>query len=132
MLSYILYRSAGRIDSFKTDCDSILISARERNDRLGLTGFLHAEDAMFVQWLEGPDEALARVVAMINQDPRHRNMTVFGQGQAVTRQFPGWSMGFSTSETAMLFDYLVEQEANSHDLPAYAAILHRFLLQRAA
>ena len=32
----------------------------------------------------------------------------------------------------LVFDYLAEQDINSHDQRAYADGLHRFLLQRAA
>ena len=131
-LSYFLYRSSGRLDSFAQDCDDILIEARARNARLDLTGFLHAEDGIFVQWLEGPAAPMEEVVALILNDPRHRDVTVFGQGLIETRQFPGWAMGFSRNDAALLFDFLVEQGANSHDLRAYGDCLHRFLLQRAA
>lgn len=131
-LSYILYRSLGRLDEFVRDCDDILIAARARNLEYGLTGFLHGEDGVFIQWLEGPVEALDYVAELIMNDGRHREITVFGRGEIEARQFPNWTMGFSSDDSAPLFDYLSEQDINSHDQRSYADGLHRFLLQRAA
>ncbi|TKW66101.1 MAG: BLUF domain-containing protein [Paracoccus denitrificans] len=131
-LSHILYRSLGRVDRFSRDCDEILTSARARNLEYGLTGFLHGEDGVFLQWLEGPLDALNYVTDLILSDSRHREITIFSRGGIETRQFPDWAMGFSTGESAPLFDYLADQEINSHDQRAYADGLHRFLLQRAA
>ena len=130
-LSHILYRSLGRLDEFGRDCDDILIAARARNLEYGLTGFLHGEDGIFIQWLEGPVAALEFVVELILRDSRHRDVTIFGRGAIEERQFPDWAMGFSTGETALLFDYLAEHDINSHDQRAYADGLHRFLLRRA-
>ena len=131
-LSHILYRSLGRLDEFTRDCDDILVAARARNLEHSLTGFLHGEDGIFIQWLEGPVEALDYVAELILNDDRHRDITVFARGVIDERQFPQWAMGFSSGESAPLFEYLTEQDINSHDQRAYADGLHRFLLQRAA
>lgn len=131
-LSHILYRSLGRLDSFSQDCDDILFAARSRNQEYRLTGFLHGEEGIFVQWLEGPQEQLEYVAGLILADPRHRDISIFGRGEIGERQFPNWSMGFSSGESAPLFDYLAEQDINNHDQRAYASGLHRFLLERAA
>lgn len=131
-LEYLLYRSTGRIEQFGDDCTNILRVARLRNADLGLTGFLHAEDGVFVQWLEGPAKALNQVAELILSDRRHSGITVFGRGPVITRQFPDWSMGFSNGEKAPLFDWLVESDANSHDHRAFGNSLHQFLLHCAA
>ena len=131
-LAHLLYRSSGRIESFQTDCDDIIAIARQRNHALGLTGFLHAEDGVFLQWLEGPEDALNAVADSILADPRHRDITVFGQGPIELRQFPNWDMGYSKGEDAPLFEWLAEQDINSHDLRAFGLSLHRFLLLRVA
>ncbi|MDO5643318.1 MAG: BLUF domain-containing protein [Paracoccus sp. (in: a-proteobacteria)] len=131
-LSYVIYRSLGRLESFGSDCEAILTRARDRNSSYGLTGFLHAEDGIFVQWLEGASEHLDLVLALILGDPRHRDITIFNHGPIAARQFPQWAMGFSSGKDAPLFDYLAEQDINSHDHRAYADGLQRFLLQRAA
>ncbi|WBU65151.1 BLUF domain-containing protein [Paracoccus aerodenitrificans] len=131
-LTHLLYRSSGRIEHFQGDCDAILAAARVRNAAMSLTGFLHAEDGIFVQWLEGPKPLLDQVVDDILADTRHRDITVFGRGPITKRQFPSWAMGYSNGHQAPLFDWLAERETNSHDLRGYADSLHQFLLLRAA
>ncbi|WBU57783.1 BLUF domain-containing protein [Paracoccus sediminicola] len=130
--SHILYRSSGRLDQFDKDCQEILRTARKRNKALGLTGFLHAEDGMFVQWLEGPDDALNEVIESLQADKRHRDLTVYASGPIAERRFPSWTMGYSNGEQAPLFDYLAEQGTNSHDLRRYGECLYQFLALRAA
>ena len=132
VLAHLLYRSSGRHDLFFRDCDDILVIARERNALSGLTGFLHAEDGIFVQWLEGPESALQPVIDSIMEDQRHRDITVFSRGPIEERQFPTLTMGFSDGSRAPLFDFLAERGTNSHDLRAFGSCLHQFLLLRAA
>lgn len=132
VLSHLLYRSSGRHDRFDRDCDDIVAVARERNALAGLTGFLHAEEGVFVQWLEGPSQAIAPVIDSIMGDTRHRDVTIFSRGGIEMRQFPNWSMGFSNGSRAPLFDFLAERGTNSHDLRAFGLCLHQFLLLRAA
>ncbi|AUM74131.1 BLUF domain-containing protein [Paracoccus jeotgali] len=131
-LAHLFYRSSGRLDAFDRDCDDILSVARQRNGEAGLTGFLHAEDGMFLQWIEGAPELLDPVIASILADTRHRDITILGQGPVAARKFPSWSMGFSQGRTAPLFEWLAKDDANSRDVTAYAQSLQRFLLARAA
>ncbi|SDD73215.1 Sensors of blue-light using FAD [Paracoccus isoporae] len=131
-LAHLLYRSSGRLDRFGSDCAAILQTARRRNGSLGLTGFLHAEDGIFVQWLEGPEESVEEVSQSILADKRHRDIAVFSRGPIDARQFPDWTMGYSDGDQALLFDFLAERGTNSHDLRGYADCLHQFLLLRAA
>ena len=132
VLSHLLYRSSGRHDRFARDCEDIVAIARQRNALAGLTGFLHAEDGISVQWLEGPKEELAPVIGSILDDSRHRDVTIFSRGPIEERHFPAWTMGFSNGIGAPLFDFLAERGTNSHDLRAFGLCLHQFLLLRAA
>lgn len=132
VLSHLLYRSSGRHDHFIHDCTEILAIARARNASIGLTGFLHAEEGVFVQWLEGPEDALMSVVDSIMDDERHRDITIYARGAIGERQFPSWTMGFSDGSRAPLFDFLPERGTNTHDLRAFGLCLHQFLLSRAA
>lgn len=131
-LAHLLYRSSGRLDHFERDCAAILHVARQRNASLDLTGFLHAEDGIFVQWLEGSEDAVETVSQSIMADSRHRDIAVFSRGPIDARQFPCWTMGYSDGDQALLFDFLAERGTNSHDLRGYADCLHQFLLLRAA
>lgn len=130
-LSYTLYRSSGRLEHFTQDCAQIVREAADRNARHGLTGFLHAEEGTFVQWLEGPTECLDTVMGLIASDPRHGDLVTFGGGPVDDRSFPGWHMGFSNGHAAALFDFLATSGVNSHDTRAYAQSLKEFLQRQA-
>lgn len=79
----------------------LLASARRFNAEHGLTGILlyYRDDALengaFMQYLEGPEEAIRRVLhERIEPDLRHRSIEVFVDGPRQGRLFDGWYMGF--------------------------------------
>ncbi len=53
----------------------LYLTARERNKRDGITGFLHHEGGSWSQYSEGPDAPLAAMVRRIRIDGRHSEMT---------------------------------------------------------
>lgn len=52
----------------------MLARARCRNENAGITGVLLQCDGNFMQYLEGPADALAAVLLEIRSDPRHSGM----------------------------------------------------------
>ena len=81
-------------------------AAMARNARLGVTGFLHREDDMFFQCLEGPREALQEIMALLVQDPRHDGIRVLMAEPITERRFAGWSMGVSDRSRMSLFEWI--------------------------
>jgi hypothetical protein len=75
---------------------ALLEKSRTNNTRLELTGLLLYKDGQFMQALEGPDDAVQALYAVIERDPRHRNVRALVREQIAERQFPDWSMGFRT------------------------------------
>jgi hypothetical protein len=73
---------------------SLLVVARTRNDRSGVTGMLLYKDGNFMQVLEGARDAVLAVKARIETDPRHRGILVLLSGDSPQRQFGSWSMAF--------------------------------------
>ena len=69
-------------------------AAAEKNGTLDITGclFHHRLKQTFVQYLEGPEELLIRLMQSIRKDPRHEILNEIGLGRRETRRFPGWSM----------------------------------------
>lgn len=104
-----LYRSTATVDQAAAAARAILAEARQRNLRLDLTGYLHLEDGVFYQWLEGPPEPLAQVEAMIRRDPRHRDMHVLFRGTQASRKFGDWQMGFGVSDPGTLFEWIARK-----------------------
>lgn len=76
------------------DLEVVLAKARERNQRLGITGVLLYDDGDFFQYLEGSAEALDEVYAHIVQSPQHRSILQLVRGPIAARHFGSWSMGF--------------------------------------
>lgn len=73
---------------------------RSNNKKLGLTGILlHVERAngsLFIQILEGSEEAVKGIVEVIRKDNRHENFDILHQEFWIERQFENWSMGLKS------------------------------------
>ena len=73
---------------------TLLATSRENNRRDDITGLLLYKEGNFMQVLEGDEDAVLRLYARIQRDPRHRDVTTLLQGAISARQFPDWSMAF--------------------------------------
>ncbi|MGI8650719.1 MAG: BLUF domain-containing protein [Rubrobacter sp.] len=91
---FLTYASSATGTFLKEDLALLLAQCRENNSALGITGMLLYKDGNFMQVLEGEEEAVRKLYAKIESDPRHKGTIVFQQGYAEERQFPNWSMGF--------------------------------------
>ena len=111
----VLYRSRERPGLLASDLNDIAETAQARNGTLGVTGLLlrgHLEvipgaPGEFVQWIEGPEDAVEDLFGRIESDPRHTDVEVLARGPLDTilseshagtgfhgdRLFPAWSMG---------------------------------------
>jgi hypothetical protein len=72
----------------------LLLQARVKNARLGITGLLLHADGSFMQTIEGEDEALHRLYAAIAQDARHSGAIIMSDDPITQRSFNDWSMAF--------------------------------------
>ena len=112
----LLYRSRARPGLLADGLNDIVETARARNRSLSVTGLLlHGQmEALpgvagaFVQWIEGPEEAVESLFADIERDGRHADVEVLARGPLADlkaasragaesagegRLFPAWSMG---------------------------------------
>lgn len=126
-LGFHLYYSNSRLPDGGPEIDALLRQARSNNLRRGLTGYLHYEDGMFFQWIEGDKEMLAPVWDNICADRRHFEICVLDQGPLEERHFSDFSMGYSDKRQNSLFDHLAEGQISRRDGRAYAQIVMRFL-----
>ncbi|MSO74762.1 MAG: BLUF domain-containing protein [Alphaproteobacteria bacterium] len=76
------------------DLSALLTRAREKNERLVITGMLLLVAGNFIQLLEGPAEVLDPTVEAIRHDARHTDMTILVQREIERRRFLDWSMGY--------------------------------------
>lgn len=70
----------------------ILATARRNNARDGITGALICREDVFLQWLEGPEDAIAATFARIERDDRHTEIRCFFSDPLDQRVFPDWAM----------------------------------------
>jgi len=75
------------------EVDRLVATAREHNPRFGITGLLVFGGGIFFQWLEGPREAVARLMTNIRADARHESVVMLSESEEVRdRVFPLWDM----------------------------------------
>lgn len=103
-LIYVSRRTA-EPDQLAREVDEILHVSRLRNAALAVTGALIATPLTFAQMLEGPQAALAELLASIYKDPRHDMIHLVDLAPKDERDFAGWSLAYhgeSSYVSAML------------------------------
>ena len=93
LFSLIYASSAVQLFS-SADLVALLQTCRRNNTADGITGMLLYKSGNFIQALEGEEEAVRRLHAKIEQDPRHRGLLTLTEHTIPGRQFADWSMGF--------------------------------------
>ncbi len=110
MLHAILYRSVATHAFGDLSLRALTVRAAQRNRARGVTGVLlhgthsHVDDipGAFLQWLEGPEEAVRGLFESIAEDPRHQNVDIVAEGSLLDlagtkrRLFPDWDMSEET------------------------------------
>ena len=91
---HIVYASSTLQPFTKPELQALLEQARQKNAKLGLTGMLLYKDGNFMQVLEGEKEAVTKLAAIIERDPRHKRVLILLRGTSEERLFPNWTMGF--------------------------------------
>ncbi|MDP3495698.1 MAG: BLUF domain-containing protein [Hyphomonadaceae bacterium] len=72
--------------------NGILIDARRCNQRDDITGALVCRADLYMQYLEGPEIAVAAAFARIASDDRHLEVTRLVWAPIIERLFPKWAM----------------------------------------
>ncbi len=71
---------------------AILIGSRRRNERDGITGSLICRADLYLQLLEGPQEAVEATYRRIERDQRHTDVRLLSRRDVAERLFPDWAM----------------------------------------
>ncbi len=84
----------------KTPLDTVLLSdiltASKNNNTLnGISGVLMYHDQLFFQVLEGERTLVKNCYRRILRDPRHSSISLMWEGEAETRAFASWAMGYA-------------------------------------
>ncbi len=91
--SYVSSSTIARAD-FAFEVRRIVLVSRSRNAASLLTGALFSSTTRFLQYLEGPPDALAAVRAAISADPRHGDIVTLAERMRGERLFSGWSLAY--------------------------------------
>lgn len=93
LVRIVLYASRSNlIGPVFAQMEAIRAVVARRNIALGLgTALLH-QSGWFVQWVEGPHEAVQQVLARVAADPRHGAMHVLHDSAAPRQLHDSWSM----------------------------------------
>ena len=89
---------------------NILESAQRNNPAAGLTGVLVRGGGLFMQVLEGPEQAVLRQYVKILDDRRHSDCRILHISPANDRIFEKWSMGIIDSDP-LQFQHIAELRA---------------------
>ncbi len=92
-----IYASRATGPMEEADLDELLRRARAKNQTLGVTGVLLYHEGSFLQVLEGPRRIVARLLAQIDEDPRHDRIRLLRHQEIAVRRFETWAMGFLRS-----------------------------------
>ncbi|NND82270.1 MAG: BLUF domain-containing protein [Gammaproteobacteria bacterium] len=89
---------------------SITATSQRRNANLAVTGVLFFQNGTFLQVIEGPESSLRALMARIEQDTRHMNITTLIDQPIDERSFASWNMdSFNLADSVQLeFDELEE------------------------
>ena len=109
-INQLIYFSQATRKLSLADLSAIQETAKTNNGPLNVTGSLFYNGGWFLQVLEGPEAALAKLYKKIELDPRHKNSRVIYNEPANFRTFPRWNMNMTNLDDrqADKYDELVE------------------------
>jgi len=90
----MIYASAATVEFSDEDLKALLLTARERNQELEISGMLVYHEGSFLQILEGHEDAVLALYAKIERDDRHDNVKMLLRSEIDERSFGEWKMGF--------------------------------------
>jgi len=93
-MKQLIYVSRAVSPFSQQELESLLHHCRERNAQQQITGMLLYNNGLFVQALEGEDDAIEHLYQKIKKDQRHTGLIRVLHKQIDEREFGDWSMGF--------------------------------------
>lgn len=89
---HLVYISVVDQDTSESDLELIADISAKNNSKGGITGILLKQEGYFIQYIEGPPEAVDALMLKIAKDPRHTQISVITCGINRERLFPNWHM----------------------------------------
>lgn len=101
-LTAVMYRSQSVQPMDPGQLDRLLTASRAYNAMVNVSGVLLHDRGTFLQYFEGPTEAVEQVYARIRDSRLHAQMVQLMSRSVSKRQFASWHMGFSAAPTTVL------------------------------
>ena len=79
------------------DFEKIIKTALAKNISLEITGMMVIIDGHIFQAIEGPEHNVLSLMESIKNDSRHKNVRIIGVDSIVTRDYPDWAMGYTST-----------------------------------
>ncbi|MEE4362182.1 MAG: BLUF domain-containing protein [Pseudomonadales bacterium] len=129
----LAYVSDARPGLVLRDLKHLLRRSREFNFRHGVTGLLLYDGAHFVQWLEGPDDAVDPLMDAIRVDARHSGVRICMRRAQDARVFGDWVMGcarLAGAEAATLrgsvADFVAAEDPTPAEVKAFFVLMQAY------
>lgn len=87
----LVYSSREQVSFNEASLLELAELAAQRNAEAEITGYLYYDKGNFTQYIEGEREAIDRLTASLDRDPRHSIVATFEEEIAL-RRFNDWSM----------------------------------------
>ncbi|MFK7994322.1 MAG: BLUF domain-containing protein [Granulosicoccus sp.] len=101
--------------TMRSEISQILRSAREKNNKNGITGALMFNKSCFAQVLEGPQDAVMETFSLIEVDERHSDVVILDSNPVDSRGFPEWSMAYVGEESSLEDRFFMIAEETNFD-----------------
>ena len=98
---YLVYVSSATRLFTQQELVDLLQVSRRNNEPAQITGMLLYQDGNFMQYLEGPKDAVLTSMARISKDPRHHGIITLLQNETGEREFSDWAMGFKSLDASV-------------------------------
>lgn len=93
-LRWLAYSSTATAPFDDLRLAQLLERSRTANQRQDVTGMLLHRKGRFIQFLEGPHDAVASVMERIGRDSRHTDIRILIDTATPARHFTEWTMGY--------------------------------------
>lgn len=109
----LIYVSSAVRPFTREELAALLAHAREKNQRLNITGMLLYKGGNLLQVLEGEEDVVRSLMDTIEADPRHTGTSIISEETIDHRLFGDWSMAFRD---------LADPQVQS--MPGYSKFMH--------
>ncbi|RYY06218.1 MAG: BLUF domain-containing protein [Sphingobacteriaceae bacterium] len=102
LLKYLIYLSTASIYFNPDTLEDMLTEFRALNAAEEITGVLLYNYGQFLQFIEGSNKAINKLIKKIEKDKRHHSLVILETGPLTERVFPDWSMSYRDISHVMI------------------------------